>query len=243
MILLNSGAIDCNRWLAALTQFSLWGGFAWHFCTALSLYLSISNPFQRPDQYVGIFHVITWTFAIGLAAVVAFAEREDEDGCTVNVWGYRCDYQLCWVNKIDDQWNWYNWALMWFWLGIIMACSLSVLCYARRKLQIGSVKQTLASRSKKLKTIRLLVYAFTLYTVLVGMCWIIIYAEESWENFPDLDPNNLGIVEQLFATVWGTQGIIDVSIWIYTQRVELARIWSAMLARNPQHLQSSFTNL
>jgi len=156
--------ITCNPAITFITQFSLMASLGWYVVMAINFYFSISNPFKKPSAKIKKYHVATWTIA-AISAFIAAAHS-----------GYREDYRLCWIEKVANGANAWNWVLYWSWLILSATICVGILIYGIRKLKKEPkfARETLARRKETLWQTGVYTLVFTVYWIVGGIIWFVV---------------------------------------------------------------------
>ncbi len=158
----------CRGFIAFFTQFCLFASLGWYFVLALNTYVSISNPFRRPQSFMKSYHRWVWTSSF-VSAVVAARQSE-----------FRQDFQLCWIARTEG-FNVFNWVLCFIWVILFTAANIAVLVYANRQLAVRGMSETLETRTKILEDTKVYVILGSLYWIVAGIIWFIVYVTDDEE--------------------------------------------------------------
>ena len=208
--LATGGERVCNAFFAFLTQFCLLSSLNWYFVLTVNFYVSISNPFRRPQSNMTVYHVLAW----GTAFFTGIATSSNYD--------YRPDLQLCWNAKNDGTGiNIFNWLGYYVWLYVFALASIIIFLMGNYKLKNVALRATLATRERSLMQTRTYVIIFTLYWLLAGSLWASVYFRTSATGTNILQNQALSITFVFFG---GLFGFVDFVAWLITQWPDLKRI-------------------
>jgi 1-phosphatidylinositol-4-phosphate 5-kinase len=190
------------QWNSFLAQFAQAGSLGWFFVFSLNFYLSIADPFQRPESRMKKYHVYVWSVALATASVAASRAA------------YRPSLRICWT-ATESGVNYLNWIVFFLWVIAYWVISVVILGVCWLKLQRnGGLSTTLASRAESLRCSAIFVIVFTLYWLACVVIYIVIFYESA---------NEAADLYETFAGALTSLGIVDFICWLYIQRQFLQR--------------------
>lgn len=139
-------------------HFAMMASLGWFFVLSLNYFLSVQNPFVRPDSRSRYYHVWVWTTAVVTAAVSA-----DDSS-------YRPHFHLCYTTYTNGL-NLRNWLTILAWLLVYWALSVYILWYCRSTLADSSYSRTVSSRARMNQFSAVNVATFTLVCCLRVRPW------------------------------------------------------------------------
>jgi hypothetical protein len=202
---LHNGDGACGPKLAFLAQVALFGSLGWYACLALNLYLSVTRPFTRPPDRMGLFHTWVWLGAAGTGALAASRH------------GYRPLYQLCWIKPPPGQQvDLYNWALLGGWVVTYPVLSTLGLAYCEWVTHFDRHREQITSRLRprlvQLRASRLATVIFSLFWGGLGAAYLYLYFTDGRD-----DPGYAAAARHTFALFIGLLGTCDAGVWLAVQ--------------------------
>jgi len=202
------GGFDaCSPGLAFLAQFSLFGSLGWYACLALNLYLSVTRPFTRPSERMGLFHTWVW---LGSAATGAVAAAQH---------GYRPLYQLCWIvdNSAAGHFTAANWALLGGWVVAYPFLSALALAYCEWVVRFDRDREHIASRLRprllQLRASRMATAVFSAFWAGLGGLYVYMFLRYEVIRSQGYE----AAARQAFALTIGLLGTCDAAVWLVVQ--------------------------
>jgi hypothetical protein len=180
-----------------------------HLCVAVDLLRSMRNPFIDPSASMPMYHLFVWSLSLGTSVLIS-ASKSDS---------YRQEMQLCWTEMSgqSDSLNWVNWVTFFIPTLFYYFFSIFTVIYAALRLRKG-LDQTFATRQAVLRNGIRYVAGFCAYWTFAGIIYGLINLRKS-EDVPT------GLYDS-FAVTIAFRGLIDVTIWIYNQRVhKIYKLW------------------
>ena len=123
----STGDEACTPTLAFLVQFGMFGSLSWYAMLSLDLYFSVTRPFTRPIERLGLYQAWVWVGSVLTGACAAVRH------------GYRPVYHVCWTgNPMEDPFTMGSmWMLFFGWLIAYALLSVVVLLYCQSQLLLG----------------------------------------------------------------------------------------------------------
>jgi len=179
------------------------------YVLSVDLLRSMRNPFIDPSASMPMYHLFVWSLSLGTAVLIS-ASKSDS---------YRQEMQLCWTEMSgqSDSLNWVNWVTFFIPTLFYYFFSIFTVIYAALRLRKG-LDQTFATRQAVLRNGIRYVAGFCAYWTFAGIIYGLINLRKS-EDVPT------GLYDS-FAVTIAFRGLIDVTIWIYNQRVhKIYKLW------------------
>jgi len=185
----------CKFMEGAMTQFFLLSSLIWYAVLSFNFYVSITNPFRKPQRKIGLYHICIWVTSF-FTSLVAGSQAT-----------YRHDLQVCWFkNENPKEINFFNWGFFFVWLFICLIGSWIMHYVGHRKLKTHGLQQTLQHRVKTLRSLRIYVIVYTLYWSIMFSLYLIAY----YDHFNGSNHQ----FKKVFIILCSSIGLMDSITWV-----------------------------
>eukprot|EP00753_Platysulcus_tardus_P018111 PLAT6720.1.p1 GENE.PLAT6720.1~~PLAT6720.1.p1 ORF type:complete len:725 (+),score=331.91 PLAT6720.1:15-2189(+) len=207
-------SIDCSSTLGVivtfLTQMTGLGSEIWYLLMSVDLLLSITNPFTNYKSNRRLYTASAFL----ISALSGFILVTSPNGAGRSVLG------VCWTRNVQGEFNPYNWSLFFAPLFLIYLFCLWLLVFVRRQLK-GGLAATYESRQEVIVNGRRSVIAFTVYWIIAGIMYGILY----FLGDSDRATASSDTTEALFVAVSfviGAKGMVTMAVWMANYDIKAA---------------------
>ena len=193
--------------MGAFAYFAFAGSQGYFAAISVDLYLSIRNPFGKPDSHLKLMHYSIIIFCIVLTWILYMTDN----------FAWREDMQICFIaaQNVDSR-NVNAVAALTVYIPavVIIISSFAVAFYAGRRLRAG-LPDTYKLRMRVLRDGFFYSLFFSLYFFAAGISYFLIWQSTDGDH-TDRDHKS-DWVYFVFAVTFGSLGLVDLAIWGYSK--------------------------
>jgi hypothetical protein len=178
--------------LAVMLQAGLIGSVAFYFAMAHNFYMSVKDPFTKPQSRLAPYHIVCWSLVLVLTAFyLPWASYLNHDpselAAKLTGFGYRAGYLACWFpQRVTQNAEGFSRIIsnpqihvtLTLPIGIAWLATPCLYVLARRALRVGGAheEEMRAPRAKQLQHGQTLVGVFVVYIFLTGLLYFLSFA-------------------------------------------------------------------